>query len=213
LNRLEGITRKRNQGANLSLISHTQTNEIRNLSSSLNVSGGAARQSDFLGLFLTCVLDGAVSGATTLTFAGILAGAGVLLGGLLHICFILLGAVSGASALAGAGILAGARMFLLRLGGVALGARRIGVEWRRVQTPHGATEQARKGRCENQGILSTHDVTFSLCLKRSHLNRDLISGGAQQTRQERAARLSPSMSDSREFPMELWPHHIGAGET
>jgi hypothetical protein len=84
---------------------------------------------------------------------------------------------------------------------------------RRVQTPHGATEQARKGRCENQGIVSTHDVTFSLCLKRSHLNRDLIAGGAQQTRQERAARLSPSMNGSREFPIELWPHHIGAGET
>ena len=61
---------------------------------------------------MTDVLDGAVSGATTLTFAGILAGAGVLLGGLLHVCFILLGAVSGASALARAGILAGARMFL-----------------------------------------------------------------------------------------------------
>jgi len=133
---------------------------------------------------LTSVLDGAVSGATTLTFAGVLAGAGVLLGDLLHVCLILLGAVSGASALAGAGTLAGARMFLLRLGGVALGARLIGVEWRRVQTPHGATEQASKGRCENQGILSTHDVTFSLCLKRSHLNRDLIGAGAQQTRQE-----------------------------
>jgi hypothetical protein len=78
---------------------------------------------------------------------------------------------------------------------------------------HAATKQARKGRCENQGILSTHDVTFSLCLKRSHLNRDLIGGGAQQTRQERAARLSPSMNDSREFPIELWPHHIGSGET
>ena len=138
------------------------------------------------------MLYGAVSGATTLTFAGILAGARVLLGCLLHVRLILLGAVSGASALAGAGILAGARMFLLRLGGVALGAR-IGVEWRGVQTPHSATEQTRKGRCENQGILSTHDVTFSLCLKRSHPNRDLIAGGAQQTRQERAARLSPSM--------------------
>jgi hypothetical protein len=52
-----------------------------------------------------------------------------------------------------------------------------------------------------------------LCLKRSHLNRDLIGGGAQQTRHERAARLSPSVNDSREFPIELWPHHIGAGET
>jgi hypothetical protein len=48
-----------------------------------------------------------------------------------------------------------------------------------------------------------------LCLKRSHLNRDLIGGGAQQTRQERAARLSPSMSDSRELRIELWLHHIG----
>src|SRR5271156_6078379 len=78
---------------------------------------------------------------------------------------------------------------------------------------HAATKQARKGRCENQGILSTHDVTFSLCLKRPHLNRELIGGCAQQTRQERAARLSPSMNDSREFPIELWPHHIGVGET
>ena len=162
---------------------------------------------------MTIVLDGAVSGATTLTFAGILAGAGVLLLGLLHVDLILLGAVSGATTRTFAGILAGARMFRRCLGGVALGARQIGVEWRRVQTPHGATEQARKGCCENQGILSTHDVTFSLCLKRSHLNRDLIGGGAQQTRQERAARLSPSMNDSREFPIELWPHHIGAGET
>jgi hypothetical protein len=162
---------------------------------------------------LASVLDGAVSGATTLTFAGILARAGVLLLGLLHVGLILLGAVSGATTRTFAGILAGARMFRWCLGGVALGARRTGVEWRRVQTPHGATEQARKGRCENQGILSTHDVAFSFCLKRSHLNRGLIAGGAQQTRQERAARLSPSMNDSREFPIELWPHHIGAGET
>jgi hypothetical protein len=162
---------------------------------------------------LTCVLDGAVSGATTLTFAGILAGAGVLLLGLLHVDLILLGAVSGATTRTFAGILAGARMFLLRLGGVAVGARRIGIGWRRVQTPHGATEQARKGRCENQGILSTHDVIFSFCLKRSLLNRDLIAGGAQQTRQERAARLSPLVNDSPEFPIELSPHHIGARET
>jgi hypothetical protein len=119
---------------------------------------GAGNTIGILGLFLTCVLGGAVSGATTRTFAG---------------------------------ILAGARMFRRCLGGVALGARRIGVEWRRVQTPHGATEQARKGRCENHGILSTHDVTFSFCLS-SHLNRDLNHGGAQQTRQERAAQLSPS---------------------
>jgi hypothetical protein len=39
-----------------------------------------------------------------------------------------------------------------------------------------------------------------LCLKRSHLNRDLISGGAQQTRQERAARLSPSMNEFAGVP-------------
>jgi hypothetical protein len=76
---------------------------------------------------LTYVLDGAVSGATTLTFAGILAGAGVLLLGLLHFDLILLGAVSGATTRTFAGILAGARMFRRCLGGVALGARRIGV--------------------------------------------------------------------------------------
>src|SRR6202041_3643649 len=108
--------------------------------------------------------------------------------------YVLDGAVSGATTRTFAGILAGARMFRRCLGGVALGARRIGVEWRRVQTPHGATEQAREGRCEYQGILSTHDDTFSLCLKRSHLNRDRIGGGAQQTRRERAARLSPLMN-------------------
>src|SRR5260370_133382 len=82
-------------------------------------------------------------------FAVILAGGGGFLGSILALRLISQRGIGGPAALSSAGILAGARIFLLRLGGVALRILRIWIEWRCVQTAHCAAQQAGEGSCQD----------------------------------------------------------------